>query len=157
MSARVLVCVPVGDDQIEAIKSNGTVSGPSQVFTATPELLDGFGLTPADDEEADYAVLLLAGLWSLREHGRRFVLTAMVDASRLRPGEETANGGRVVDGLQASTVEAYFTDDDPAVAAAAANAIAGCDLDTAWDTPEVVALHADHDLLWHSVVELGKD
>ncbi len=154
MAARVLVCVPVGSSELALVTSGSDVAGPLQVFAVTPELLDGFGLAPTDDEEAEFAALLLAGLWSLREYGRRLVLTAVVDDSELTDGPERSNGGRLLARLPASRVEAWFSDDRDAPTAQVSAAIAGLDLDQAWDHPAVQALHADHDLLWHSVVEL---
>lgn len=157
MAERVLVCVPVSLAQAGLVAAGQTIPGPLQVFTVTDELLDSFGLTPADDEQADYAVLLLAGLWALREHGARLILTAMVDPTRLAAGAETANGGRLLAELPAARVEAWFDDEDPAVVAPVAAAIAGLDLDQAWEQADVIDLHANHALLWHSVVELRKD
>lgn len=157
MATRVLVFVPVGQAEAALVADGRSVPGPMQVFTVTPDLLDTFGLQPADDEAAEYATLLLAGLWSLREHGRRLVLTAMVPADRLAKGPEESNGGRLLAELPAASVEAWFSDDTGVQLSQVAAEISGLDLDQAWERPGVRALHADHDLLWHSVVELGKD
>lgn len=156
MAPKVLVCVPVGPEEAAQVAAGRTVTGPLQVFTVTAQLLDTFGLQPADDEEAEYAALLLAGLWSLREHGRRLVLIAMVPADQLSDGPETANGGRLLAELLAPSVEAWFSDDVGAPVAQVAAAIAGFDLDQAWEHPGVQSLHINHALLWHSVVELEK-
>lgn len=156
MAQSVLVCVPVDDDQAAVIAAGGTLTGPLQAFAATDGLYATFGLTPADDEEAEFAALLMAGLWGLQRHARRLVLTAQVAGVQL-DGEETDNGGCTVAQLAAADVEAFFSDDPDAPTAQLVDEIADLDLDTAWDHPDVQALHRDHDLLWHSIIELGKD
>lgn len=157
MTERVLVCVPVDTDQARQIARGHRIDDPLQAFTAGPLLYETFGLQPSDDEEAEYATLLLAGLWGLIHHGQRLVLTAMVDPQTLSPGEETPNGGVTLAGLGAGSVEAWFSDDDQAPIEAVCAAVGGLELDEAWELPEVAALHADHDLAWHSVTELPKE
>ncbi len=157
MAQKVLVCVPVTTEQARLVANGQAVPGPLQVFTVTPMLLDTFGLQPNEHEEAEYAALLLAGLWSLRETGRRLVLTAMIDPACLLAGPEEANGGHRLAELAASTVEAWFADEQDVPVDEVATSIAGLDLDDAWDAPMVSTMHAQHDLLWHSVVELRKD
>lgn len=157
MVQKALVCVPVTTEQARLVADGQSVPGPLQVFTVTPMLLDTFGLQPHDQEAAEYAALLLAGLWSLREGGQRLVLTAKIDPTQLLAGPEEANGGHQIAELPAAAVEAWFTDEPEAPVDQVAASISGLDLDSAWDTPEVSALHARHDLLWHSVVELRKD
>lgn len=157
MATRALVCVPVSPQEAALVAGGQTVPGPLQVFTVTQELLDTFGLQSDDQEEAEFAALLIAGLWSLREYGQRLVLTAMVPTGHLHEGPEKANGGRLLSELPATSVEAWFSDEAGAPAMQVSTAIAGLDLDQAWDNDEVHALHAHHDLLWHSVVELRKD
>lgn len=154
--ARVLVCVPVDDEQVARIARGEALVGPLQVFTVTPELLDTFGLQPVDDEPAEYAALLLAALWGLLRHGRRLVLTAQVPKNAMDAGEESANGGRSLAQLPANAVEAWFADEPGTPIAEVAQQVAGLDLDEAWEHQAVQELHKDHDLLWHSVVELGK-
>lgn len=156
MAQSVLVCVPVDDDQAAVIADGGTLPGPLQGFAPTPALYETFGLTAADDEEADFAALLMAGLWGMQRTGRRLVLTSQY-AGALAEGDEPDNGGVAIAELRASDVEAFFSDDDAVPIAEVTEAIAGLDLDQAWDLPEVQALHHDHDLMWHSVIELRKD
>lgn len=157
MAQRVLVCVPVTAEQAGLVAEGRTVPGPLQVFTVTTDLLDTFGLQPGDDEQAEFATLLLAGLWSLREYGSRLVLVAKVDPASLNDGAEQANGGHRLSELPAAAVEAWFADEPTVPVAPVVEAIAGLTLDEAWETPEVHDLHARYDLLWHSVVELRKD
>ena len=154
MAPRVLVCVPVGTEQATLVATGETVPGPLQVFCANAELLASFGLTAADDEEADFACLLVAGLWGLAHHGRRLVLTAQVDPGRLGDGAETANGGRVLEALPAERVEAFFADESDAGLGAVAEAVRGLEIDAAWELPEVERMHREDDLMWHSVIEL---
>ncbi len=156
MAPTVLVCVPVDDDQAHTIARGGTLTGPLQAFAPTAALYETFGLTAADDEEAEFAALLMAGLWCLQQHGRRLVLTGEVP-DQLLAGAETENGGITITQLRAADVEAFFSDDDAVPSAELAGLVAGLDLDQAWDLPEIQALHHDHDLMWHSVIELRKD
>ena len=157
MAERVLVCVPANAEQARQIAGGRTVEGPLQAFTASPALYETFGLQPSDDEQAEYAAMLLAGLWALIHHGERLVLTAMVDSRTLGPGGEAANGGASLSELEASSVEAWFSDDDGAALDAVRAAVAGLSLDDAWEDPRVQTLHAEHDLAWHSVTELSKE
>ncbi|MGB3953821.1 MAG: hypothetical protein WBL05_00805 [Brooklawnia sp.] len=157
MAQRVLVCVPVTAEQAGLVAEGRTMPGPLQVFTVTRDLMDTFGLQPGDEEQAEFAALLLAGLWSLREYGKRLVLIAKVNQAGLRPGAEQANGGQLLGELPAAAVEAWFADEAATPVAAAVGAIRGLSLDEAWEAPEVHDLHAHYDLLWHSVVELRKE
>lgn len=154
---RVLVCVPVNEEQAAQIADGRALAGPLQAFSVTAELLDAFGLQPADDEPAEYAALLMAGLWALQHYGRRLVVTAQVPGTLLAPGAETANGGLSLSELAARSVEAWFADESDVPSDLVARQISGLGLDEAWETDAVQRLHAEHDLLWHSVVELGKD
>lgn len=156
MASQVLVCVPVDAAQARQVAGGQTIEGPLQGFTAGPELFETFGLEAADTEQAEYAALLLAGLWGLVHDGDRLVLTAMVDPGTLGPGDETANGGVQLSELKASSVEAWFSDEQAAQVDAVRAAVSGLSLDEAWDLAQVQALHTDHDLAWHSVTELPK-
>lgn len=154
MAARVLVFVPVSDQQAALIASGDTVPGPLQGFTVNEALLEMFGLTTADDERADFACLLVASIWGLINHGRRLVLTAQIDPELLLEGDAAADGGCRLTALPHDRVEAWFADDESAPASEVAELVAGLDLDEAWEHPGVAALLAEHDLMWHSVVEL---
>lgn len=156
MTERVLVCVPVDAGEAGRIAEGHTLPGPVQAFTANDALLDAFGLQPSDDEQAEYAVLLLAGLYGLIRYGARLVLTALVDPQTLTEGEEADNGGVALSELAAGSVEAWFSDEDDVLLPELREAVSGLSLDDAWDTPEITALHADHDLAWHSITELPR-
>ncbi len=155
MTDRVLVCVPVDAAQANRIAAGQALEGPVQGFTANPALHETFGLAASEDEQAEYATLLLAGLWGLIHHGERLVLTAMIDPRTLGPGDEVANGGVSVSDLRASSVEAWFSDDEDLDSGALHAVLVGLCLDDAWDLPQVQALHTEHDLAWHSVTELA--
>ncbi len=157
MAPTVLVCVPVDDDQAHhrpGRDAHGSAAGLRANGCPLRDVAPG--LTAADDEEAEFAALLMAGLWCLQQHGRRLVLTGEVP-DQLLAGAETENGGITITQLRAADVEAFFSDDDAVPSAELAGLVAGLDLDQAWDLPEIQALHHDHDLMWHSVIELRKD
>jgi hypothetical protein len=125
-----------------------TVTG----FAVTPALRDTFGLSEADDEEADRTALLLAGLSSLQSHGKRLAVVAEVAAV----DEGDPFGEVAVRELRLQDVSAVFADAPEAGQSVVrvAAAVAGKDLDDAWDAPEAQALMAEHDLLWYGPEEI---
>lgn len=144
--AGVLVCIPAQRGAREALWS-----GPVQAFTANEALYRALDYGPDMDEEAEYGALVIASVHGLSHFGERFVVTAMVDPAQLGSGEETANGGVLVDGLRESQLLAFFTDpqEDPSAAAEVAK---GLSVDEAWELGEVEAL-LTHELQWHDIEE----
>lgn len=153
MAERALVCIPVDFDQAMRVYSGHAIEGPVQAFTANSALCQTFELNSDDQESAEYAAMLMAGLWALVHGERRLVLTAVVDSSVLTEGAESANGGVSLLEVRATSVEAWFSDEDDSVVQPLLDLVHGLSLDEAWDLPEIAALHADHDLSWHSITE----
>lgn len=154
---RTLTFVPVTRDEALALARGTEPACPRQAFAATPELVAALGYAPEQDEDAEYAALVLASVWSLAHDGVRMVLVAELEPSAVGAGEESGNGGVTIQKLPRGSVVAFFTD-EPAAAAVAQQAAAearGFDIDTAWDLPGVQALITGHDLLWHSAEELS--
>jgi hypothetical protein len=147
-----VVLVPVSRDQLDSLREE-PLAGPVTGFTVTAALRDTFGLSAADDEEADRTALLLAGLRSLMSNGKRVVL--VVDASPVDDGDPL--GEVTLPGISWKDVSAFFADASEAalLAAATARAVAGLDLDVAWDTDAAQALMGEHDLLWYGPEEVG--
>jgi hypothetical protein len=146
-----VVLVPVSTEQLSAVKT-APLAGPVTGFAVTAALCDTFGLGVADDEEADRTVLLLAGLKALMAYGRR--LAVVVESSAVDDGDPL--GEVTVPGVSWRDVSAIFADAPEAAVAAAATvtAVAGLDLDEAWDTEAAHVLMAEHDLLWYGPEEV---
>lgn len=141
----MLVFLPLTPHALHAWASGEPLRG-VRGFAATPTFLAAFGLTPADDEDAERTLLHIAGLDGLVSHGVRLV--GVVDAAA-RDLATDFGGVEVAEVAFASAV-ALFTDEADA-AASVAKALADLgdgDLAAAWDSPAHEALMADADLLW---------
>lgn len=119
----------------------------------TPELLDELGFEPGQEEDAEYATLVLASVAALAAHGERLVLVAEVDSSLITPGDDAVNGECLVSRVPQSAMTCWFSDSDEVDPGDAAAAAKGLDIDVAWEMPEVQALLHGHDLLWNDVEE----
>lgn len=149
----VLVCIPADRNDPQSL-----FAGPVAAITANQALCETFDYDAEAGEEAEYAALVLASVWSLTRHGERFVVTAEVDPSQIVVGEEADNGGVTLTGLRRAQLVAWF-DDQPddqinGIVEAAASAVQGQGIDEAWDHEEVTAL-LQHELLWHAIEEWG--
>ncbi len=148
-----LVSIPVSRDELADALANG-LPGPRVGFAATRALLETFGLASDAEEDGEYAALLIASVVALAAHGERLVVTA--EASLVRGDVEAdvmANGGVMVGDVARAAIVSWFSDVDPQAGAAAAAVVKGLDIESAWATPEVSALLADHDLAWHAPIE----
>lgn len=151
----MMVFVPTTPAQARALWQ-GEVLRQVQAFAVTPQLLDTLDMGPKDAEDAEYACLVLASVWGLATHGTRLVLVAQADDHLVEAGGESHNGGIRLTSLGKRQVESFFTDEDrQPLADAARTAVAGKDLDDAWEDDAVQQLVRRADLLWHSVEELA--
>ncbi len=148
----MVALAPVSADTLAALVAGQGVAGPVLAYAATPLLLETFGLSAADDEEAERTALQLAGLAALIDTGRRLVV---VSPEPYAADPEGSLGECTVPALSGLT--AVFADgDDAAEAVAAARAAAaGMTVDAAWELPEVQRLLAEHELLWFGPEEAG--
>jgi hypothetical protein len=146
-----VVLVPLSAEQLSELRK-APLAGPVAGFAVTAALRDTFGLAVADDEEADRTALLLAALRALLSYGTR--LAVVVDAPAVDDGDPL--GEVIVPSVSWQDVSAIFADAPEAAAAASATvqAVAGLDLDAAWDTDEAHALMTEHDLLWYGPDEV---
>lgn len=146
-----VVLVPISVKQLSCLRE-APLAGPVTGFAVTPGLRGTFGLGDADEEEADRTALLLAGLSSLISYGKR--LAVVIDALAVDDGDSL--GEVTLRGVAWGEVSAIFADAPEAATAVsdAAEAVSGLDLDAAWDTAEVRALMAEHDLLWYGLEEV---
>ena len=157
---RQLIFLPVSRDDAATLARGAEFDPPRAAFAVTDALLAALGYEPANDEEAEYAALVLASVWSLARFGERLVVVAEVPADRvLAAGEddvELENGAVVVNGLPPGSVIAWFSDGPEAGAdvAEAVRVASGSGIDEAWDRPEVQAVITGHEMLWHAADEL---
>lgn len=154
---RRVVLVPVDEDQVRRLgEHHQPLPGPLTVVVANRALCRTFEVDPGS-EEAELAALQVASVMALARTGRRFVLSARLPAAMISEptgGADAANGAALIDRLEPTRVEAFFTDDDRVEAAAAARAAAGLGIDEAWELAAVQELLGEP-LLWHDVSELA--
>ncbi|AZZ42298.1 hypothetical protein C0Z11_08380 [Acidipropionibacterium jensenii] len=134
----------------QLLKEGGT---DLQGFTVTDELRSVLDLSSGGDEEAERAAMVIGSIWGLARFGRRLVLVAQVQDSVLAANGEVDNGGVTVTRLEPSAITAWFADEDDAVSAPVAGAIAGMVIDDAWSDVAVQSLLASHELSWHDITE----
>lgn len=152
-----LVFVPVSGEQARALAEGGSLPGPLDAFATTSALLAALDYTPDMAEDAEYAALVLASVHGLARHQQRLVLVAEVPANLVGEWpDERDNGGVQLSQLSRRAVQSFFTDEASTDVADAVAAASGLSIDQVWETDQVQALLAEHDLLWHSVEELGR-
>lgn len=147
----VMVAIPLTPTQLDELLAGEAFHHPIQAFSPNRALWGSFDIV--DDEEAEYAALLVAGLWSVVMGQDRLVGIAQVDPAGLTPGAEAANGGVLVTGLCGEQLVAYFTDEDDSVVQHIGRSVRGMDLDRAWADEAFQALVLDHPMLWHDISE----
>lgn len=158
---RQLTFLPVSRAEAASLASGAAVPGPRPAFAATDALFITQGLAPHDEEEGEYAAMVLASVWGLAHYGERVVLVAELPPGLVAEPDpddvEADNGGVSVDSVPADAVVSWFDDEPEAADAvrAAAEAARGLSVDEAWDLPPVQALVTGHDLLWHAAGELA--
>lgn len=146
----MLVFRPLSTDELRAL-GRGDELTVHFAFASTPEFLDTFGLSHADDEDAERTLLYLAGLAALQRHGRRLVAVADLHARN----RGNAIGVVTADGLRMAQVSALFADEPAAqrLADAVVPLIKTQSLEDAWDHPSHEALLKGADLLWYGPEE----
>ncbi|MDO5736552.1 MAG: hypothetical protein Q4P15_08760 [Propionibacteriaceae bacterium] len=149
---RQLVFVPVARTELDSIQGE-TQLRDRPAHRVTPELLDELGFEPGQEEDAEYATLVLASVAALATHGERLVLVAEVDSSFIAPGDDLVNGACVVSRVPQTAMTCWFSDADEVDSGDAAAAAKGLEIDIAWEMDEVQALLHGHDLLWNDVEE----
>ena len=149
---RQLVFIPVAREELDAIQGLRQLRD-RPAHRVSPELLEELGYESKDQEDAEYATLVLASVAALAAHGERLVLVAEVDTSFISPGDDLVNGACVVSRVPTAAMTCWFGDADDVDPTDAAAAAKGLDIDVAWDMDEVQQLLHGHDLLWNDVEE----
>ncbi len=154
---RKLVFVPTSKQRAVQALEDSSWPGPVEAHTVTDELMSALGYTDAQLEHAEYAALLLASVAGLTRFGRRFVVVADVDEKTIAAGRSAVDGEITLSQLDPRSMVAFFLDEDPQLSSAVADAVAGMQLDEAWEHPAVKRLVWSCDLMWHAAEELRVD
>ena len=147
-----LVFIPIARDELAAIDGSGLLTGRA-AHHVTPELLAALEYTAGQEEDAEYAALVLASVAALTRFGERLVLVADVDTSLIASGDDPENGACVLTRIAPEAMTCWFSEAPGVDASAAAVAVRGLDIDTAWGFDEVQELLHESDLLWNDVEE----
>lgn len=147
----MLVFVPLSAADLRAWAGGARAA---RGYATTPSFLIAFGLAPSDDEDAERTLLHVAALDALLTHGARLV--AVMDAPARDLGGDL--GAVAVGPTPFGRVTALFADhpDAAGAVAGAASALAGTDLDAAWEHPAHEALMEATDLLWFGPEEWSR-
>ena len=147
-----LVFIPIARDELAAIDGSVLLTGRA-AHHVTPELLAALEYTAGQEEDAEYAALVLASVAALTRFGERLVLVAEVDASLIASGDDPENGACVLTRVAPEAMTCWFSEAPGVDPSAAAVAVRGLDIDTAWGFDEVQELLHESDLLWNDVEE----
>ena len=152
-----MVFVPMTWDEAVALRSS-TAADRHQGCAATPSLVASM---EADTlmEEVEYAALSYAGVLALvlKPTSPRLVVAAEVQQEQLTDLDRSLGEVEVRE-LAWAQVQALFADEPAAIEAVrrAAKMVAGQNLPTALDAPEVEAVLDEYDLLWFAPDELDQ-
>jgi hypothetical protein len=122
-------------------------------WAATEALAADLGASPDDVETLEWSALVYASVEALARHGARLVAVAQAGlADEAEPGR-----GRL-GALDWKQVTAVFADDPAAapVVAVLGPAIAGLDVDAAWEHPGLAQFASETGLLWYDASELAR-
>ena len=147
-----LVFIPIARDELAAIDGSVLLTGRA-AHHVTPELLAALEYTAGQEEDAEYAALVLDSVAALTRFGERLVLVADVDTSLIASGDDPENGACVLTRIAPEAMTCWFSEAPGVDASAAAIAVRGLDIDTAWGFDEVQELLHESDLLWNDVEE----
>lgn len=147
-----LVFIPIARDELAAIDGSVLLTGRA-AHHVTPELLAALEYTAGQEEDAEYAALVLASVAALTRFGERLVLVADVDTSLIASGDDPENGACVLTRIAPEAMTCWFSEAPGVDTSTAAVASRGLDIDTAWGFDEVQDLLRESDLLWNDVEE----
>lgn len=150
--AKELIFIPIARSELGAI--DGSLSLKQRpAHRVTPELLAALEYSPEQQEDAEYAALVLASVAALAAFGERLVLVAEVEPTLVTAGEDLSNGACVVEVVRPQAMTCWFSEAPGMDSTGAAAAARGLDIDTAWGFDEVQDLLRGSDLLWNDVEE----
>ena len=147
--SKELVFIPIARDELAAIDGSVQLSDRA-AHHVTPELLVALGYRVGQEEEAEYAALVIASVAALTRFGERLVLVA---DSLIMNGDDLENGACILTRVVPEAMSCWFSEAPGVDASTAAVASRGLDIDTAWGFDEVQDLLRESDLLWNDVEE----
>lgn len=149
----MLVFVPLPEASLRRW-AEGSPLGVTRAYAATPQFLAAFGLSAADQEDAERTLLEVAALDALQRFGRRLV--AVADGVARDLADEF--GAVEVGSLPFAGATALFADHPDAAAALGdlAGVLGGAGLAEAWDHPAHARLMETTDLLWYGPEEWAR-
>lgn len=153
--SRTLVFVPIAREELDAIVGKRELTQ-RQAHCVTTDLLDELGYEQGQDEQAEYAAMVLASVASLTRFGERIVLVAEVPSHLVRPAAQTINGACQVTAVPLESMTCWFADAPDVDLTSAAAAANGLTIDQAWDLEPVSELIQGHQLLWNDVEEFRR-
>ncbi|MDO5092956.1 MAG: hypothetical protein Q4D79_05965 [Propionibacteriaceae bacterium] len=150
--AKELIFIPIARSELGAIDGSLSLTQRS-AHRVTSELLAALEYSPEQQEDAEYAALVLASVAALAAFGERLVLVAEVDSTFITPGDDLPNGACIVAKVRPQNMTCWFSEAPGVDSSGAAAAAHGLDIDTAWGFDEVQDLLRESDLLWNDVEE----
>ena len=87
--------IPIVRDELAAIDGSVQLSDRA-AHHVTPELLVALGYRVGQEEDAEYAALVIASVAALTRFGERLVLVAEVDDSLIMNGDDLENGACIL-------------------------------------------------------------
>ena len=147
-----LVFIPIARDELAAIDGSVRLTDRA-AHHVTPELLAALEYAAGQEEDAEYAALVLASVAALTRFGERLVLVAEVEDSLLVGGDDLENGACTLTQVFPEAMTCWFSEAPGVDASVVAVAVRGLDIDTAWGFDEVQELLRESDLLWNDVEE----
>ena len=144
--------IPIARDELAAIEGSVRLIDRA-AHHVTPELLVALEYRAGQEEDAEYAALVIASVAALTRFGERLVLVAEVDDSLIINCDDLENGACVLTRVVPEAMTCWFSEAPGVDASAAAVAVRGLDIDTAWGFDEVQELLHESDLLWNDVEE----
>ena len=150
--SKELVFIPIARDELAAIDGSVQLTDRA-AHHVTPELLVALGYRVGQEEDAEYAALMIASVAALTRFGERLVLVAEVNDSLIMNGDDLENGACILTRVAPEAMTCWFSEAPGVDASAAAVAVRGLDIDTAWGFDEVQELLRESDLLWNDVEE----
>ena len=144
--------IPIARDELAAIDGSVQLTDRA-AYHVTPELLVALDYRIGQEEDAEYAALVIASVAALTRFGERVVLVAEVDNSLIMNGDDLENGACILTRVVPEAMTCWLSKAHGVDASAAAVAVRGLDIDTAWGFDEVQELLHESDLLWNDVEE----